>query len=482
MMMSAAAMGILSQPFGAEAASGPHRARFEDNLRRSIIIKDKEDRHFSLSDRMAHYRVPGVGVAVIDGCRIVESRGFGQAAIGSARVTADTRFQAASISKTLTAVAALRLVEQHLLALDADVRPVLRQWTLPDSALLEGHPVTLRLLLNHNAGVNLEGLPGYEPGAPLPGLAQILAGAPPANTPPVRIEKIPGSEWNYSGGGYLIAQAMMTDVTGKAFPSLMRRLVLRPARMNDSSFEQPPGAMLASHAASGAAADGSALPGRWHIYPELAAAGLWATPADLARFVIALGQSVRGKNQALLRAKSAVDMMKRGHGNWGLGVDLGPVGAARQFGHTGANFGYQSAFIFYPDTCQGAVVMTNADDPGRLVPEILRAIADDFGWPDRKPLPIQTDIPLTETNKMRFVGTWKLRDFPTERFAISQKPDGSLYWARAGHVGRDLLVENGERLFSPDNRMTRTTEPGTARADVLDLKFGSGANVAVRVE
>jgi CubicO group peptidase (beta-lactamase class C family) len=477
------AMGMIAQPFSAVAAPAARRVRFEGNLHRSIGVAGKGDQRFTLAERMAHYRVPGVSVAVIEGCRIIDSRGFGLAAIGGAPVTATTRFQAASISKTLTAVAALRLVEGHRLDLDADVRRVLREWSLPENALMTGHPVTLRLLLNHTAGVNLEGLPGYAPGAPLPDLTHILAGAAPANTAPVRVETAPGSEWHYSGGGYLIAQAMMIDATGEAFPALMQRLVLRPARMGQSSFEQPAGAGLASHAASGAAADGSALPGRWHVYPELAAAGLWTTPTDLARFAIALGRSVRGEHASLLSATSAAALMTRGPGDWGLGVDLGRAGAARQFGHTGANLGYQSAYILYPDTCQGAVVMTNADDPGQLVTEIMRAIGVSYGWPDRKPMPVQADIPLTDAIARRFIGNWQLRDFPAERFRISRQPDGGLYWARQGHIGRDLLVENAGRLFSPDSRMTLTAaQPEQPSADTLALAFGGGANVAIRVD
>ncbi len=117
---------------------------------------------------MAHYNVPGVSVAIIDGCKVVETRGFGVTEAGGAAVAPDTLFQVASISKPVTALAALRLVERGELLLDTDVRTRLKTWSLPDSPLLRDHPVTLRTLLSHSAGLTVGGFHGYPVGAPLP--------------------------------------------------------------------------------------------------------------------------------------------------------------------------------------------------------------------------------------------------------------------------------------------------------------------------
>jgi hypothetical protein len=173
--------------------------------------------------------------------------------------------------------------------------------------------------------------------------------------------------------------------------------------------------------------------------------------------------------------------MTRGPGNWGLGVDLGPPGRARRFGHTGHTVGFSSEFVIYPDSCQGAVVMTNADQGGWIVAEALRAIGDVHGWPDRAPQTVQAAIPLTPAIAARFLGSYRLRDFPAERFAISLRA-GGLYWARAGHVGRALLPESDGRLFSPDSRMTlEAVEPAAERARTLSLSFGGGRNLAERI-
>ncbi len=468
-----------AQPLSSQAeATGPWD--YSNSLRRSVVIAGHEGERFRLQDRMAHYLVPGVSVAVIENCRIVDVRAFGRAAPGGGPATTRTMFQAGSISKTFTAVAALRLVGQGTLSLDGDVRQRLTSWRLPDSPLLAGHNVTLRGLLSHTAGINQEGGVGYPRDAPLPTLFDILDGRPPANTAPIRVESAPGA-WRYSGGGYYIAQALMRDATGDEYPRLMQRLVLGPLRLRDSHFSQPLDQRLVPLAARAAGPDGSPLEGGWRVNPELAAGGLWTTPADVARLTIAMARAVRGEAPSILGPAAARELMTRGPGNWGLGVDLGPPGRARRFGHTGHNIGFSSEFVMYPDTCQGAVVMTNADEGGWLVTEVLLAIGDTYGWPDRTARPVQAAIPLTAAIAERFVGTYRLRDFPAERFTISRRP-GSLYWARVGHVGRDLLPEGDGRLFSPDSRMTlEASDPNRVKAQILSLSFGGGSNIAERI-
>ncbi len=456
------------------------RPDFADNLRRSISIAGQEEARFRLTDRMAHYRVPAVSIAIIQDCRIVELRAFGAATPGRP-ATPRTLFQAGSLSKTFTAVAALRLVEQGEFTLDGDVRPLLTSWRLPDSPLLEGHPVTLRALLSHTAGINQEGGVGYPRGAPLPTLREILDGRPPANTDPIRVMAAPGSAWNYSGGGYYITQALMQDVTGTPYPQLMGRLLLRPLDLRDSHFAQPLDERLEPRAATAAGPDGTALPGGWRVNPELAAGGLWTTPTDVARLLIAMARSIRGEGGAILTPPLATQLMTRGLGNWGLGVDLGRPGGARHFGHTGHNIGFVSEYVMYPDTCQGAVVMTSADQGGWLVTETLRAIGAAYGWPDRQPPIVQVAAPLTDVLTERFAGTYRLRDFPTERFTITRRPSG-LYWARIGFIGRDMLPDPQGRLFSPDSRMQiEAISPAVGRAQSLSVSFGGGQNIAERV-
>ena len=475
-------VAILGQAFSPVLAM-PSPPAFENNLTRAITLQGHERDRFTLADRMSHFGVPGVGVAIVDHCRIVDARGFGRATLNGSPVTERTLFQAASLSKPLTAVAALRLAEERKLRLDADIGPLLHNWILPHSESAGNGPVTLRQLLGHRAGTNVEGFDGYVPGSPLPTLSQILRGEVPANNDPVRVDKTAGTTFSYSGGGYVVAQALMIGATHQSFPQLMQRLVLDPTGMRSSTYAQPLDAGHARLAAQGTGPDGTPMAMRWHVYPELAPAGLWTTPTDYGRFMIALARSVRGEKHGLLSSTYANQLMARGPGNWGLGVDLGAIGPTRKFSHTGANAGYQSAFVMYPDTCQGAVVMTNGDEGNWLIGEIMRAVGEAYHWPDRKQPIVKAALPLTDEIVNTFVGTYQLRDFPTEKFKISRKADGGLYLAREGHVGRDLLPGDGNRLFSPDSEMSiEAIDQGVGRASTLEIGFGGGKNIAQRLD
>ena len=176
-----------------------------------------------LAAAMGTLHVGAVDIALIERGRIAWSRHFGQAA-------SNTIYQAASLSKLVTAVAALRLVERGVLDLDRNVNDDLIEWRLPDSDLTRGHAVTLRGLLSMTAGIGVPGYLGYAPGEPLPNLRQILDGTPPANSPPVRVEAIPGSRYAYSGGGYEIVQALIEAKTKQRFQDAIENSPVRTGR------------------------------------------------------------------------------------------------------------------------------------------------------------------------------------------------------------------------------------------------------------
>ena len=246
---------------------------------------------------MQKRQIPGLSLAIIQDGKIVKAKGYGVTEKGGeAPVTASTLFQAGSISKSVAALGALRLVEQGKLALDEDVNAKLITWKVPENEFTREKKVTLRGLLSHTAGLTVHGFPGYATDEPVPTLVQVLDGEKPANTPPIRVDILPGSKWRYSGGGYTVMQQMMIDVTGKPFPQFMQEAVLGPLGMNGrarSSSRCPP--RRRSSRRPGTYRDRSLVKGRWHIYPEMAAAGLWTTPSDLARFAIGVQEAVGGQ-------------------------------------------------------------------------------------------------------------------------------------------------------------------------------------------
>lgn len=336
--------------------------------------------------RLREQRIPGLSLAVIKNGAIVREQAFGVTDnTAQDAVTPATLFQAASISKSVAAVGALRLVEMGKLTLDADVNRTLRSWKVADNDFSRDSKVTLRGLLSNSAGLGVPSFPGYAAGAPLPTLRQVLDGAAPANTAALRVELAPRSAWRYSGGGYALLQQLMIDAAGQPFEPLMNELVLKPFGMARSSFSQPLKATQAAAAAHGHM-DGKPLPGGWHLYPEQAAAGLWTTPADLARFAIGLQQAFDGVASAagapapMLSQAMTRDAMSRQIGNEGLGLFvMGLDGRAPSLWYGGRNRGFDAFLWFTPANGNGIVVMINANDNAGSVNAVARAIAASYG-------------------------------------------------------------------------------------------------------
>ncbi|MEJ2482812.1 MAG: serine hydrolase, partial [Gemmatimonadota bacterium] len=354
-------------------------ARIENHLPPRIRVEGEPD--WTLGERMDRWNVEAVSVAVIDDFEIAWARAWGVADRETGvPATPESLFQAGSISKPVAATGALRLVEEGTLSLDTAVNRYLSSWQLPENEFTEQTPVTIRRLLSHTAGTTVHGFPGYPPWAPVPTVPQVLDGAPPANTAAVRVDIPPGSQVRYSGGGTTIVQLAMTDATGEPFPELMRRLVLEPAGMRRSTYENPLPEERLPEAAAGYHRDGGPVPGKRHTYPEMAAAGLWTTPADLARFAIAMQNSLRGADGGVLRPETAREMITPVMDQAGLGFFIEDRDGATWFQHGGADEGFQALLLASAEGGRGIAVMANSDNGGAIASEILRAVALEYGW------------------------------------------------------------------------------------------------------
>lgn len=351
------------------------------------------ERSLDLAKLMHEHGIPGISVAVIDHFELAWAKGYDVTEKnGSTPVTPRTLFLAGSISKPVAALGALALVDRGKLDLNRNVNDVLKTWRVPENENTAGHKVTLALILDHTAGfTGGDFYPGYVVGQPFPTLPQILDGRAPATNDPVRVNFLPGSKWQYSGDGYLVAQQLMVDATGKSFPALMRELVFERLGMSDTTFEQPLGADRAGQAASGTLMNGNAVTGKWHVQPEMAAGGLWTTPSDLAKLAIEVALEVAGKSNRILSRRLAQEMIAP-HWDKGviniLGTPSSPdrmgygffVGNGHRFGHIGGNVGYQASLIMFADSGKGAVIMTNSDIGLQAGNVLLDSIANVYGW------------------------------------------------------------------------------------------------------
>jgi CubicO group peptidase (beta-lactamase class C family) len=340
-----------------------------------------------INAQMKARHITGLSLAIIDGGAIVRDQGYGFTdKSGRTPVTTSTLFQAGSVSKPVAALGALRLVDRGLLALDEDVNTALRTWTLPQNKFTDAYKVTLRLILSHSAGITVHGFPGYPIGTAIPTLTQVLNGEKPANTSAIRVDRIPGSEWKYSGGGYLVMQQMMIDVTGRPFARYMEETVLKPFGMVSSTYSQPLPEHLAVRAAKGyGGIFGQSVNGGWHVYPEMAAAGLWTTAGDLARFAIGIQKSVSGQSNPVISESLTQQMLTSQQNNDGLGLFLGSSGKTLRFGHDGADAGFDATMKAYAYAGKGAVIMINKNDNGVATNQIFGVIAEQYHWPDYVP-------------------------------------------------------------------------------------------------
>ena len=408
-----------------------------------VIVKNDPQDCQALQKAMAEMHVPGVSIAVIHNGAIEWARGFGVAQLGGKPVNADTLFQAGSISKPVASMAALHLVQQGKLSLDSDVNQTLTSWKVPTSTAAPGAIVTLRELLTHTAGFTVHGFPGYAANAPVPTLVQVLNGEKPANTDPIRLESPPGNHWNYSGGGYTVMQQLVLDAAKEPFPKLLHDSVLTPIGMTHSTYQQPLPEDLHSNAATPYNADGTPVEGGAHTYPEMAAAGLWTTPSDLCKYILANQRALHGEANPVLSPEMTKQMMTAGQGNWGLGLQIGGSATNPYFSHGGVNEGFESLFVAYEQNGEGAAVMTNAQGGSRLAYEIMSSIAAEYNWPDFRSV-VRSTVKVDPAVLATYVGSYELS--PTFVIAVTLE-NGQLMAQATNQPNLPIFPESQTEFF-----------------------------------
>jgi CubicO group peptidase (beta-lactamase class C family) len=427
----------------------PVIASMEQSITPPVVIHGEQHPPVSLATRMSQLHVNAVSIAVIRDGKLDWARAYGFAdKERNIAATPVTLFQAGSISKPLTALAALKRVDAGELDLDRNVNDYLKSWKLPDNEFTAAHKVTVRNILNHTAGVTVWGFPGYSRNTRIPSTVEVLDGK--GNTPAIRVWKQPDLSWRYSGGGYTILQLLLSEQSGMSFPALMRDSVLKPLKMNHSTYEQPLPEALRAMAASGYDRDGKKVEGDWHVYPEMAAAGLWTTPRELAKYVIAIQNANRGRSH-FLSPKMVHAMLTPGMNNHGLGPVITADGL--RFGHGGADDGFQAEVTGFLDGRGGVVVMANSDNGGRLAQELILTLGNLYAWPGIKPVErTVADVPVAALE--RLIGSYALPsgedNGKTEDLNVTRE-DGTLVVTYKGSKEMTLLPESDRKFFSRDS-------------------------------
>jgi CubicO group peptidase (beta-lactamase class C family) len=413
-------------------------------IRPALVIAGDPVATQTLTERLKHHDVPGVSIAVVHEGKLEWVRGFGLADVESERaVTPETLFQAGSVSKPVAALSALRLAQEGKLDLSADVNGKLTSWQIPANDWTGTRPVTPATLLSHTAGTTVHGFPGYPRDEARPSTVDVLDGK--GNTDPVVVDFEPGSEWRYSGGGYTVMQLLVSDVAGRPFADVMRTEVLLPLGMEDSTYEQPLPEALHHRAAAGYRSDGSRVAGDWHVYPEMAAAGLWTTPTDLAGYIMAIQRARAGRGDGVLTRETVDEMLVPVMNGYGLGP--GVDAEYGRFTHGGVNNGFECRFTGFYDEGEGVVVMTNSNNGLLLVEEIILTVATEYGWPGFEPV-VKTIVKMDAGQLGAFAGRFEIEGYGVlvlsvdGRGLLAELPDGE----RA-----TLLPESETVFFDPDD-------------------------------
>jgi CubicO group peptidase (beta-lactamase class C family) len=460
--------GLLAQ----QHPSAQRVQRVENGLVPPVVVAGRTVPLRKLDDRMRELKVPGVSVAVFHDGHLEWAKAYGFADVESKRkAETDTLFQAASISKPVAAVVALALVSRGRLSLDADVNTYLKSWKVTENSFTATEKVTLRRLLTHSAGTTVHGFRGYAANEEVPTLLQVLGGVKPANSAAVVVDIPVGSQWRYSGGGISIVQQVIEDDTGKPFAQTARELVLEPFDMNDSTFVQPLPVDRRGKAATGYRANGSPVEGRFHTYPEQAAAGLWTTPRDLAKFAIELQKIANGKSTRVLSSALASEMLQRQFEQFGLGVAIEGQGAATRFTHSGSNAGFRATLAAYRLAASGVIVMTNSDTGGPLASEIVRTVAREYRWPGLGPIERTLGKADPATYK-EFAGRYEIgrRSPPV---VLHVEVEGERLFMSAGQQRGELLPETPDIFFSADTDL-RLQFVRDASGAVIEIRVWQG--------
>ena len=434
---------------------------------------------WNMRDRMKHYHVNGISIAVVNDFKIEWARGYGWADSAEQRpVDVRTLFQAGSISKSLNAVGVLTLVQKGRLDLYADINQYLSTWKFPYDSVSKGKKISVANLLSHTAGLTVHGFPGYQAGDTIPQLPEVLDGKRPANTAAVRSQFEPSLRFQYSGGGTTISQLILQDITGEPYAKYMSEAVLLPMGMDNSSYNQPPPKDKRNQLATAYYNDGKEVKGKYHIYPEQAAAGLWTNPTDLSKYIIETQLSLMGKSSKVLdQQMTRLRLTPYVDSTAALGVFIVKKGDQKYFNHNGVDEGFVALYYGSLEGGKGMVVMANTYSTA-ILDEVANSIATVYQWNGfYKPQQKKT-IALKDDLMAVYVGKYKLNQ---DTIDIAREKDGLYIVDGDNHMKMEFTSDTEFFLLEAQGLELNFTRDNGGKITGFDLKRQKNVQKAVKI-
>jgi CubicO group peptidase (beta-lactamase class C family) len=423
----------------------------ETNITGGLLVNDEKPA--TILERMAKYKVKGMSIAVIHDYKIVWAKGYGWADEGEKRpVTPETLFEPGSISKSLNAVGVLKLVQDGKIDLNQDINTYLKSWKFPYDSVSKGKKITVANLLSHTAGLTVHGFPGHPIDGPVPTLLQVLDGIKPSYTPAVRSQFEPGLRFQYSGGGTSISQVILTDIVQQPYEVWMYEHVLKPIGMTHSTYAQPLAANLRHLSATAYNRDGQPLKGKFHVYPEQAAAGLWMTPSDLCNYIIDMQLAYQGKPSKVLSPEMVkLHLTPYIDKNAAMGTFVENKDGAMYFQHSAGNDGFSGIFYGSLDSGYGVAIFQNTDN-FQLLPEVMNSVAKAYNWKNFYKAPARkTAIQVSDDVIKTYEGIYLFDD----AFAAVGKKDNAYHFYTSETFAK-MYFTSPETFFNEEFRAVKT--------------------------
>ena len=355
------------------------KSQLEKEIIGKVKFIDEPENYSTISNSMISYNIPGLSLAVINKGKIEWSQTYTNPRFPNQKLNNTTIFQAASLSKPVTFLAALRMHTAGTIDLDKNVEKYVKSFSLPQGKQTKENPITFRNIFAHTSGIIAGGYQGYAKDLKVPTDVEILKGSSGVNSQPIEVLSKPNELLAYSGAGYTLAEVALQDIHNDTFSNLMKTWILDPAGMKHSEFTQPLIVKDSSKVAKGYTQSGKILDGGWRNHPEQAAAGLWSTSNDLALFLIEIYKAYQGELSIFSTEAitSILNQERDGH-IYGFIVDRSNNGLALT--HYGGNAGYRTGMTIDLTTGNGLVYLINSDNGGALGNELLLSTSKLYGW------------------------------------------------------------------------------------------------------